>query len=515
MKTFSILLIFTTTFAFAQQNNFILNYNNYNRLESYSADSSYNCNYQFKPIILSNITYCNNFIYKYYNIKNDSLYISKKKHKFLLKKLLTESLIETNNKNFNLEINPYFNFEFGYDTLKRLTVNSRGVIISGNLSSKFSFFTGVIETQSFSEKYISDYIKFKHVSPGEARSKLFKNTGYDYSYSFGNISYTPVKSLNIQLGHGKHFIGDGYRSLLLSDFASNYPFFKTTVTLKKIQYVNLISAFQNISTTDNREFVYQRKHGSFIFLNYLPSTNFQIGLFEATIFQTTDNNSNNNVPLNFFDPIIGEKTIQYGFRGNNNCLIGLTGNIVFFKHYKFYAQFLLDDYKRNSTDSNYNNRFGFQLGLKISEPFKIKSLYLFTEYNKVSPYTYFSTNGNQNYTAYNEPLAHPLGNNFNEIIFGLNYNYKNLIFNFKYSENKSLNNFSNISYNTAQNLSEIDFINLYINTKNIFFETALLINHKSNMQLAAGIHYRKNNNINSTFYYFSLKTNIFNHYLDY
>ena len=41
-----------------------------------------------------------------------------------------------------------------------------------------------------------------------------------------SVSYTPNKVLNIQFGHGKNFIGDGYRSLFLSDVSSPYPFLK-------------------------------------------------------------------------------------------------------------------------------------------------------------------------------------------------------------------------------------------------------------------------------------------------
>jgi hypothetical protein len=40
----------------------------------------------------------------------------------------------------------------------------------------------------------------------------------------GYINHKPSKYFNLQLGHGQHFTGDGYRSLVLSDNTrSHFP----------------------------------------------------------------------------------------------------------------------------------------------------------------------------------------------------------------------------------------------------------------------------------------------------
>ena len=62
----------------------------------------------------------------------------------------------------------------------------------------------------------------------------------------GSLVYTPKKWLSFQAGHGKNFIGDGYRSLLLSDNAFNYPYLRTTFTFGKLQYNVMYASFQNI-----------------------------------------------------------------------------------------------------------------------------------------------------------------------------------------------------------------------------------------------------------------------------
>ena len=42
--------------------------------------------------------------------------------------------------------------------------------------------------------------------------------------SSGFVSVEASDNFIVQFDHGKHFIGDGYRSLLLSDNSFNYPF---------------------------------------------------------------------------------------------------------------------------------------------------------------------------------------------------------------------------------------------------------------------------------------------------
>ena len=55
----------------------------------------------------------------------------------------------------------------------------------------------------------------------------------------------------MQFGHGKHFIGDGYRSLFLSDNSFNYPFLRIETKLGKLQYTNLYAELQDIQYFEN------------------------------------------------------------------------------------------------------------------------------------------------------------------------------------------------------------------------------------------------------------------------
>ena len=65
---------------------------------------------------------------------------------------------------------------------------------------------------TYSENYLDEF----HIFPGrgEVQEKVDKYTFQDFNYRVG---YNISKYFDVEIGKNKHFIGDGYRSLLLSD----------------------------------------------------------------------------------------------------------------------------------------------------------------------------------------------------------------------------------------------------------------------------------------------------------
>ena len=86
---------------------------------------------------------------------------------------------------------------------------------------------------------------------------------------------------------------------------------------------------------------------------------------------------------------------------------------------QFYGQFLLDEFIltefKNHPDS-WVNKYSYQLGGKYVDAFGVKNLDLQGEVNRARPFTYSHYSDVSNYTHYNQPLAHPLGANFQEFI---------------------------------------------------------------------------------------------------
>lgn len=437
-------------------------------------------------------------------------------------------MLHIEEEGLKLVADPLFNFSYGRttanDSLYKISNNTRGVRVAGDITKKFSFETSVYEIQVFYPIFLDSIADKKTIAFGRGRSKAFKNIGHDIAMSTGYVSYSPIEQLNIQFGQGKHFIGNGYRSLLLSDNASPAPYLGITAQLlnNKIQYKSVSSWMQSLTrlpATNSAEALFKRKGASFRYLSFIPTKNLQLGIFEGVIYQNyIDSIGQTPLSPNFYIPIIGINTLTNGLSGINNSLLGLNFNYNIAKNYSIYGQYLFDEQNKN----------GFQLGGKWFNCFGNKNSWIQIEYNNVSSLTYANTFENilQSYTHTNQNLAHPLGANFNEFLLMAHF-----------EKNRWLATGKIIFYNQKSNsldglgaspLVAEDITTQNMNyTKNVSFsnlEVSYLLNRKTNMQLFGSYSYRNeifkssdqlvNNNYFESFWMFGYRTTLLNFYHD-
>ena len=103
----------------------------------------------------------------------------------------------------------------------------------------------------------------------------------------------------------------------------------------------------------------------------------------------------------------------------DNALLGMDFKWNFLKRFSVYGQFVLDEFLlENLREGNgwWGNKFAAQIGGKYVDALGIQNLDLQLEYNLVRPYAYTHFSNFTNYSNYRQPLAHPLGANFTELI---------------------------------------------------------------------------------------------------
>lgn len=142
--------------------------------------------------------------------------------------------ITAGSNNCSLTINPLFIFEarkMKGDTSSYLTRNTRGVEAFGNLGNHIAFYTSFYENQGGFFPYEMSLIDSTDVIPGQGHGKEFKDTQLDWAWVTGHLNVRVNYNLELVLGYGKNFIGHGYRSIILSDQAFNYPYVRSQVSL--------------------------------------------------------------------------------------------------------------------------------------------------------------------------------------------------------------------------------------------------------------------------------------------
>ena len=241
--------------------------------------------------------------------------------------------IESPTEKFKLQLDPILNLEMGKDFADSLNskiyTNTRGFIGSGQVGDKVNFESMFVENQSFFPNYINSNAKLNLVIPGQGRWKSFNGGGYDYAFSSGFVSIQASKNFNIQFGHGKHKIGAGYRSLLLSDNSFNYPYARFTQQWfkGKIQYTTIYAVLMNLVPASliqlpNTERLFQKKAASFHYLSLNITKSINLGFFQGTIWQVGDKKNQQNLSWQYFNPIIYSNLAAYNLNHTNNVLIG-------------------------------------------------------------------------------------------------------------------------------------------------------------------------------------------------
>ena len=98
--------------------------------------------------------------------------------------------------------------------------------------------------------YQQAYIDTTGLIPHYDRHLSFNNDFYLYQSLNFSLSWTPIKYITVRAGKDRHFWGDGYRSLYLSDNANSYPFLQTILKVWHVKYVFMTTRLSDYHTTD-------------------------------------------------------------------------------------------------------------------------------------------------------------------------------------------------------------------------------------------------------------------------
>jgi len=355
--------------------------------------------------------------------KSDSLAY----HDYIFKN--NEDMIHINS--YKANIYPLFSGDVGYDKYasKGALDYFGGLHTDGNIDNKFSYSVNYIGGYLNGPSYLDSIIKNDRVVAGLGTAYVHGSpaAGYSYQYLDGYVSYSLNNIFNFQVGKGKQFLGDGYRSLLLSDASNSYPYFKITTTIWHIQYINLYTILQDIEPSG----ITGVKYAAFHFLSWNISKRLNCSLFEAVIFHGNEGDTSyRSFDPSYLNPVIFYRPVEFSLGSPDNELVGATAKLKVATNGQFYGQILIDDFTLRNTlshDGFWGNKQGLQFGFKEFNLFGAKNLSFQTEIDYVRPYTYSESTPDDNYSNAGQPLGDPMGANFIESASFLTLFYKNLI----------------------------------------------------------------------------------------
>jgi hypothetical protein len=172
--------------------------------------------------------------------------------------------------------------------------------------------------------------------------------------------------------------------------------------------------------SDQADVSYPRKYGVIHNLNYNAAPWLSVGLFQNIMFSRPD-----HYDFSYLNPVIFLVSAQQQNGSPDKTTAGLDFKANIAHRMQVYGQLLFNEFVLHQimhySNGWWANKQGLQLGVKYLDMFGIKNLDLQLEGNIVRPFTYSHSDTVSNYSNYNQPMAHPLGANFDEGIGILRY----------------------------------------------------------------------------------------------
>ena len=386
-----------------------------------SMDKSGNLPVGFSPVDRTNL---HNFL------MNNAEWTSNRQDSFPSKKPILKSfykspshLLSVRDKVLSMEIDPVLNLQLGHanDGTGNMYTNTRGILIRGSIDKKIGFYTYLSDNQEKDPLYVRDFVAAHNALPGVGFIKSYgkDRKAFDYFDFRGGISFNLAKFIHVQYAYDKLFIGNGYRSLFVSDFSNDFLFLRLNTRLWKLKYEMIIAeTMQSVPQVER-----QAKAKNYMSIHHLSiqaAKWLNVGFYENIM-----ENGANGLQASYLNPVIFYRATEsnLGIAGKASIGLDVKANIV--GKVQLYSQVLINEFHIHEIlhygDGSFVNKQALQLGGKYINAFTIKNLDLQMEYNLIRPFTYTNFDSVTNNTHYNQPLAHPLGANVKELILIARY----------------------------------------------------------------------------------------------
>jgi len=326
-----------------------------------------------------------------------------------------------------------------------------GAYLKGFFGDKITYNAFYRYVGSNTPSYIDSSLFSQEVIPSVGRVTNSGSSIQNVNHWEGSLLYDANKYFSFLLGKGKHFWGDGYRSLLLSDNAAPYPYFRIASTFWNVKYVNLYSWHNDFRTGSNRN-----KFTTSHFLSWNITKDINLGLFETVVWQGSDTLHNRGFEVTYMNPAIFYRAPEFAQGSSDNSLIGASVKFKIKKKNILYSQVIFDEFyliEMKAGNKWWANKYGLQFGIKSYDFLGIENLGVQSEFNLVRPFTYSHLTSLINYGHNNQSLVHPVGANFYESSNFIRYKKGNWYFEeqfnyLEYGQDTSANNYGGDIFNS-------------------------------------------------------------------
>ena len=403
------------------------------RFSAVDLEQLYYLTLEFKEELEKDSEYKNSVQYDLWRPRLHSLF-TKTPLKSLNKLLYPNyrNFIALNYKEFNLFVDPILSYgveqkvdeEVGSYELSRI---SNGLLFWGTLGSYFGFYFDLTDNHLNDERWQGTKLPFE----------VWEESGWPYltrrdngEFEFDeNVAYLSFHYKYFYLAYGREYNqwGVGHNgNLLLSTNSTVYDQIKFIVRYWRFKFTHVTAFLQYISPEARISIKSQPHIDQFWSGNRLEldlGKGIQIGLSEAVVY------GDRSLQPGYFNPISFFKSVEHYYGDRDNGVLGADFEWRIWRGVKLYGEWFIDDITTTKLGTNfYGNKFGYQGGVFLVNPFSLKNLDLLAEYSRIKPYVYSHSYQDFNkYKHYDTILGHYFGSNSDQIYLRLRKRFTNFL----------------------------------------------------------------------------------------
>ncbi len=330
------------------------------------------------------------------------------------------NLLNIHHEEFQLFADPIFNVSSleKLDPQKGLyqqTRTSNGFLFWGSLGNYFGFYFNLTDNHLQDSRWKNQRIPYEVLEEsGWPYLTINDNGNFDFDE---NVATVTLNYKYFYLLYGREYnkwgIGHG-GNLMLSTNAQLFDQIKLVVRYWRFKFTH-ITGFLEYIPQDSRQLIKSQPKtdvywsGNRLELNL--GKGWQLGLSEAVIY------GNRSLQLGYTHPFGFFGSLEHFYGDRDNAVLGIDAEWRVIPGIKLFGEWFIDDITTSKLGSDFfGNKFGWQGGAFIVNPFSLKDVDFLAEYTRIKPFVYSQSFRDYNkYKQYDTILGHHIGPNSDDI----------------------------------------------------------------------------------------------------
>jgi hypothetical protein len=331
------------------------------------------------------------------------------------------NLLASSGEDYSLYFDPIIVRSGTVGTLKtpekdeRVYLESHGVVIRGTAGGNIGYYIDVRDSrEEGSREYLPEgpatlpgrgYVHFMgdHVE--------FDETNSGITYSSGPFV--------IFWGRGENIWGRGLQGTLgISGYASPHDMLRVQAEFWRLRYTFIAAELKQYpaiaeyyynppaGVSKDSVTVHKRLSGNRLEVDLTDRLN--IGLYETVVY-------GGRSEFNYLNPVMFLRGAEHTNGDHDNAMMGADFRLIVHRSHSIYGEFLIDDITTGRLGTNwYGNKFGWQLGTFLVNPFNLDDTDIRVEYTRIKPWVYTHRYPIDVYDHYGSVLGYHTGPNSDE-----------------------------------------------------------------------------------------------------